>query len=80
MYGEPRKLPPPCATKSTVATTSLSKHSLSPIFGYGMYLGLLILLLLFFPPLSAYFGTLKMAASRSTKEKFENLSIVDPIL
>jgi hypothetical protein len=77
MYGEPRKLPTP--PRATTATTSISKHPSSPLFGHNMQLALLFFVLLF-SFLSAYFGLFKMAASGSGKEKVANLSMVNIIV
>jgi hypothetical protein len=76
MYGQPRKLPAPSSAVTT--TTSISKHSSSPLFGHNMQLAFLFFVLLF-SFLSAYFGLFKMAASGSVKEEIANLSMVDAI-
>jgi len=77
MYGQPKKLPAPPSTAT--ATTSISKHPFSPLFGKNTQLSLFFVVLLF-SFFSAYFGLFKIAAAESGKEKFANLSIVNAIL
>jgi hypothetical protein len=64
---------------AVTAVTSISKHPSSSMLSHGMQLALLLAVLLF-AFVSAYFGLFNEVSSGSGKEKFANFSMVNGIL